>query len=271
MNKFCMPFKMNKKYNSEVKEFSINYKENPEQLANFLSFVDNEQGVNIKITELTQEIVDELILIKAKDPNTNFALAIKALDSLLMFKEQLDNAGIFYYIDFTCDNLSFFLYLTRLGVCDIVIGGDLGFQIKDVSKAAHDNNINVRVRCNIAQFIANEEPTMDNIISFFIRPEDIDTYAEYVDTFEFFDPESKSYNLDTIYEVYAKDKKWSGLLSEIIWNYIDDTDNYYLVPNFVDRRLNCGKRCALGKCKLCYELNNLAKAMKEKQIVIKAT
>ena len=270
MNKFCMPFKMNKKYNSEVKEFSINYKDNPEQLANFLSFVDNEQRVNIKITELTQEIVDELILIKTKDPNTNFALAVMTPSTLLMFKEQLNNAKIPYYIDFTCDNLSFFLYLTRLEVCDIVIGGDLGFQIKDIAKAAHNKDINIRMCCNIAQYIIYVEEA-DNIVSFFIRPEDIDTYAEYVDTFEFFDPESKSYNLDTIYEVYAKDKKWSGLLSEIIWNYEDDTDNYYLVPNFVDRRLNCGKRCALGKCKLCYELNNLAKTMKEKQIVIKAS
>ena len=268
MNKFCMPFKRSKYYNADVKEFSIKYKNELEKLTDFLTFVDPEQRVNIKIEALTQEDVDNFILIKAKHPDTNFALVVRNIDTLAQFQSQLLDAKIPYYVDCFCDSMSFFLGLVKLKVCDILIGGDLGFMIKDISEAAHRNNINVRVCCNLAQSIICTE-VADDIVSFFVRPEDVEVYSQYVDTFEFFDPERDNYNLDVIYEVYAKDGKWSGRLSEIMIEFEDTTNNFYLMPNFADRRLNCGKKCALGKCKLCYELNTLCATMEEKKIAIR--
>ena len=270
MNKFCVPFKRNKTYNNEVKEFNIIYKDNIDQLKDFLTFVNPEQRVNIKIEGgLEKEIVDTFILIKAKHPETNFALAIKEYAFLgSQAWEDLKKANIPFYIDSFCDNLSAFQLLLNMGVSDILIGGDLGFSIKDVAEVAKSRNIAVRVICNLAQ--APVGAVKDQITSFFIRPEDVDVYSEYVDTFEILDPKEDNYNIDVIYEVYANDKKWDGLLNEIILEYYLPTNSTYLIPSFVDRRLNCHKKCAFCKCNLCYELEKLSSTLEEKHLVIKA-
>ena len=268
MNKFCVPFKRNKAYNSEVKEFNIVYKDNIDQLKDFLTFVNPEQRVNIKMNDLSREMIDNFILIKAKNPETNFVLAIKDYAFLgSQGWEDLRNANIPFYIDSFCDNLGVFQFALEMGVCDILIGGDLGFSIKDAADTARSHNVAVRAVCNLAQATIS---TMKNqITSFFIRPEDVDTYSEYVDTFEIFDPKEDDYNIDVIYEVYAKDKKWNGPLNEIILDYFLPTNNVYLIPSFVDRRLNCHKKCAFCKCNLCYEYEKLSATLEEKHLVIK--
>jgi len=53
----------------------------------------------------------------------------------------------------------------------------------------------------------------DGFKQFFIRPEDVDIYGEYVDVIEFYDSIEQQ---NVLYEVYFKDKEWNGKLREII-------------------------------------------------------
>ena len=61
---------------------------------------------------------------------------------------------------------------------DMYICEELGFFLPKVSKILHDNGIRVRVFPNICQSSFSETPSLK---TFFIRPEDIFFYAQYVD------------------------------------------------------------------------------------------
>lgn len=125
----------------------------------------------------------------------------------------------------------------------------MAFEIKDASALAKKYHKSLRVFCNICQ--SSWENTL-SLKTFFIRPEDIDLYANYVDTFEFYLKEKEYHKINILYEVYNKDKKWFGLLNEIISNYKGEEDNRFIFPNFANARLNCGKRCLKQKsCKVC--------------------
>lgn len=64
---------------------------------------------------------------------------------------------------------------------DMYICEELGFSLDRISKLLHSHNIKVRVFPNICQSSANKIPP---IKKFFIRPEDIPLYEQFVDVFE---------------------------------------------------------------------------------------
>lgn len=64
---------------------------------------------------------------------------------------------------------------------DMYICEELGFSLDKISKLLHDNDILVRVYPNICQSSFSETLS---IKTFFIRPEDIKFYDDFVDVFE---------------------------------------------------------------------------------------
>lgn len=166
-----------------------------------------------------------------------------------------------------------FFFLTRVSDYDTLQGllsyhpisihitNDLGFDLDTVKKIVKntDPNIEIRAFANLSQ---SSWPQATGIKTFFIRPEDIKYYSKWIDVFEFF-WDYKQQNV--LFSVWAHDKHWFGKLNEIITGYEGDLDNTYLInQNFASSRVNCRKKCMRGgRCRICSNLEELAKEIKE--------
>ena len=152
-----------------------------------------------------------------------------------------------------------------MGVSYIFIGNDLGFYAEVLSKKAKSKNIKLRAYCNFCQTTSITNPSFK---SFFIRPEDLYIYSKYISVFEF----APDTNINTYYEIYAKDKKWFGSLKELIigYNHEENIDNRTISPFLAIKRCSCGKKCAYqfpSSCKICDTEMELNYALNKKGII----
>ena len=135
--------------------------------------------------------------------------------------------------------------LVAFGGTDIYIGEALGFDLKAV-KMVVPEEIQIRVFPNIAQATADIVPYK----KFFIRPEDIDLYDNYIDVYEFW--EHPEINSDILYDVYFTRKTWIGDLKDLIIDLGSSLTNGLLTTYWGERRANCGKVCFKGvPCRFC--------------------
>lgn len=146
------------------------------------------------------------------------------------------------------DNLT---AIAETGVSQVYISGDLAFQLDNVKSALESKNIQIRVVPNIVQSSA---PSLDPMIKFFIRPEDLFFYKLYVDTIEFYTEPDNLEKQDALYSVYFIDKKWLGDLPLLIEGFDNKyIKNQFIASTFGQRRASCKKRCCKGKiCNFCW-------------------
>ena len=179
---------------------------------------------------------------------------------------QLEEASLLYenqvpyYFDTMVDNWSELTSLVNAHVTDIIISGDLGFDLVDASTLCHEHNIKVRVSPNIAQR-CNQIDNLEGIFSFWIRPEDLVLMDDYIDIVEFRGPLDKQ---DVYIKIYRA-HQWLGELSDLIIGM--NTHNIFsdrLLPHWGYTRLSCGKRCLKGRCDLCSSQVRFARALKDK-------
>ena len=173
---------------------------------------------------------------------------ICALSDLSLVPEcQLRNIKFYYKYPVT----SFFELegLKSIGVCYILIGTPLLFDLKAVA----NYKIPVRAIPNLAY-----EPYIkhkNGIIGGWIRPEDIETYDQYIDTFEFYAPKALDKEA-AMYKVYAENGNWPGNLNLLIDNLNFDFDNrlLYDADGFAKRRISCEQKCLKGRsCHYCID------------------
>lgn len=124
-------------------------------------------------------------------------------------EQVLSNKQIPHYYQNFVNTLDEFEGFLSLDVTDIFITEELAFSALFLSQKAKEKNKSLRVFCNICQSSWKGTPSLK---TFFIRPEDIDLYANFFDTFEFFYRDQNANEVNTFYEIYAKDKKWFGRL-----------------------------------------------------------
>ena len=163
----------------------------------------------------------------------------------------------------------------NLGVSDVYIVNELGFELDKVYDIVHDHNAKVRVFPNIAQSAWTYTPDLKK---FFIRPEDIKDYEKYVDVFEIFEGYVDGLEVyeiaepiiaETLYRVYAIDTQWYGKLEEIIANFHANLDGRFLHPRWVDRRVRCGKKCLKGSmCDMCNTIAGLGESLEKAGIIV---
>ena len=152
--------------------------------------------------------------------------------------------------------------LADMGVSDIYIVEELGFELASAAAVLHERGIQIRCYPNVAQ---SAHPDVPDIKKFFIRPEDVELYEQYVDVFEFYGDNNNLY-----YKIYAKDKKWFGDLSEIIFHFDKNLDSRCVVPQFAEVRSRCGKKCMKGSpCRICEKVDRLAGTMQENGLYFK--
>ena len=266
--KYCVPYKRNFKYIDEIDELDIRYKKEDTKLLEFLKKFGENKRVNIQINY--DELENNLEFFKAlrkSYPKIDFALVISSpyWKNYSHVHQKLGEHNIkFFFIHEinNWDELHGYLNLKPCP-CDVIITEDLCFQLKDVAELVHSKGVRVRTYANVGQSTWNDTPALKK---FFIRPEDIYIYEDYIDVINFW---GKEESVGTYYKIYAIDKKWFGKLNEIILSLDTDIDSRFLLPSFAKRRLNCGKRCLKGKsCQICEATEQLSATLEKHNLMI---
>jgi hypothetical protein len=207
-------------------------------------------------------------IIALKEQHSNIAIKMYLISGKIMsdFIQSLKDNKIAFFLNYLPQTIAEVVALVKYGVSDIYITNYLGFNLTDIKKIAE--NVNIRVYPNVAQNPPIYDLTgksNDNLKAFFIRPEDLELYGDYVDIVEFYGAVDKQ---DVLMDIY-KDGYWMGNLNELILDFKEDINCMNLMPDFGFYRLACGHRCDLGKCNYCDISKSLAAELKAKDIYIK--
>ncbi len=252
--KSCIEWRKGFKYLPQIDEFNIDFRNKEIQLKKFLSTYATSQRVNIRLPEdYTKQDIDLLKACYEK----GFHIAIILPDKT--YVKELKEQGIDFYFESPVITWDDFIGFKSLGVSDIFISGELGFELNKISELAKEENIQIRCYANIVQSSWGSEVGLKG---FFIRPEDVDFYSKYIDVLEFYDAENQQ---NVLYEIYFHDREWVGNLQEIIKGLQLKINNYYILGSeFARRRSECGKKCLKGsRCELCDRLVELALSLEE--------
>ena len=134
--------------------------------------------------------------------------------------------------------------IAEMGASYLYISAPLTFDLPFVAKY----NIPIRVCANVAH--EGYVKRKNGITGFFIRPEDISKYEEYISVIEFKTQELQQER--TLHHVYAENGNWPGNLNKLITNLDFDIDNRMIEDVFADSRIRCRQRCMSGgNCHLC--------------------
>lgn len=172
--RYCINYDKRSSILDKVDELIINYNEKDDTLLDFLNkYKDKRIIIKIDIEYLYNKI-DFFKELCNKYPNIVFLFSYyfeKFKDMLKDFQEK----KIPYFFNKKINNLDDLKGYISLGVTDVYIVEDLGFDLQAVKNAVKDAEVRVRAFANVAQSSFNETPALKK---FFIRPEDIVTYEE---------------------------------------------------------------------------------------------
>lgn len=225
-----------------------------------------EQRVILDLTELEESKISSfkdmvIILKKLKEINP----LITAKISITFPKEdinELKDAEIpFIFMEYA-ENFEMFYVQKELGASDIYVTGALGFYLDKLQPFR--DKVKLRVFPNIAQSTRGTTKLLPQLIKFYIRPEDIELYQDYIDVLEIFPCKDRT---TVIYEIYKR-QQWLGKLSDIIMDLDNDIDNDVISPYFALHRIKCHQDCLLDRCTLCQQIYSLGKKFEEAEIVL---
>lgn len=157
--------------------------------------------------------------------------------------DELNIEGIKWYWPYPITSYYELREILDLGPEYVLIGAPLSFDLQNVRKIVGPD-VKIRMTCNCARpvhLIANAGAT--GIKGQYVRPEDVDTYGEYVDVFEFDAVKDELTKEATLLEIYREKKAWPGNLNLLITHLNVDVDNRGLYDDFGERRANCRQRC----------------------------
>lgn len=256
--KYCINLNENRnfKYLDEVDEILINWTKIDKTLSQFLE-QHSHQTVILQVAIVwTEQMFDYFDAIVKKYKNIKFCIPFE--DAKLMVEHNYP----FYFIESAWTLEEFYTFLSY-PITDITLMGDMGFKLNKLSSYAHDKGVKIRVKPHMCNGSALTEAIPD-ILHFFIRPEDIESYEEYVDICDLYALDNKA---NFFYKVYAKQKKWFGNLKELILFMEDDIDSRSLIPAFGRYRVKCGHKCMYGRCGICIAAENLGKTLQDGKMI----
>lgn len=205
--------------------------------------------------------------MKEKYPDSNLVISLPSYNPEI--EKVLNNLNLSHFYQQLITTWDRFQGFLTLNVTDIFIAEELAFNAKILKDNAKEKGISLRCYCNVCQSSWDDTPSLK---TFFIRPEDIDLYAEYFDTFEFYVNKNEINKVNVLYRVYSKEKRWIGKLNEIIVGYTGDEYSAFILPRFGEKRLNCGKKCAKNispYCHLCENMAETGELLRQNNLYIK--
>ena len=242
----------------KANEIIIKYDKVDSALLNFVQKWKPNQRIVLDVTELDDEDILKSIDIFKEAIKLHKQMAVMLTKDQIYTDIAMNNIPFFFFNGVY--NLDELVWQTNLGVSDIYITGDLGFWLKDIYEVYHDK-VNIRVVPNEVQ--SPSVDYSDNFKKFFIRPEDVEMYEQYVDIFEFGGSLKAQ---PALYDIY-RDGRWMGDLSTIIIGLNESINTETIMPIFV-ARINCKKKCAFGKCHICDHIKIAAQEIEDKGLVI---
>lgn len=260
--KSCIEWRKTFRYLDQVDEYNISFKNKTKQLLYFLDqYATGEKRVNIILDDnANKDDIDLIIAIYNRD-KYNIAVSLASIDTFYI--NQLKESNIPFYLQNHINSWDALYYAIDLGVSDVFITDELGFDLKRVHKKTKEAGIKIRCYANISQTQYPYENN-DGLKGFYIRPEDIGIYNKYIDILEFYKSTEQQ---NILYEIYFKSKKWDGPLKDLIKGLKNDVDNYYILgKDFAKIRLDCQKKCLKGHgCQICEITISLANTLRDSQ------
>lgn len=258
--KSCIEWRKNFPYLDQINQFNITFKDKPAELLYFLDKYAKTQRVNIICDkQIRKDDIELIAALYQKGYNIAASLEEADADYIKILKE----FNVPFYLQLHVNSWDALQYCINLGVSDVFITEEMGFDLKRIVKLTRPANIQIRCYANISQ-IQYPYAENDGLKGFYIRPEDWREYSEYVDVIEFY----KSVDIQKVlYEAYFIAKEWDGPLKEIIKGLKNSVNNYYLLTDeFAKRRIQCRKKCIKGeKCQLCERLVSLANTIEQSE------
>ena len=256
MMKYCLKYTNLCKNLSKVDEIQIQYIED-RGLLKFMEKFAKQRIILAVGGELPESELNKLKAIHKQYPEYRFAVGFK--DKATCNYEGLVAAGIDFFIREPCQNWEYLTWLLKIGVSDVNLSGALAFEFPKVKYLLdrQDRKVNARITPNIVQSIL---PETDSLVKFYIRPEDMEIYEQYIDILEFEGLEHQ----DTFLDIYQR-KIFIGNLNQCIYNFSDKVDNKGLSTLFGERRVSCGQQCLKGgRCRRCYDMKTISVHIAEK-------
>ena len=138
-----------------------------------------------------------------------------------------------------------------MGACYARLDAPLFFDLPRVKEVG----VPIRIVPNVAYIDGLDR--IDGVCGTWVRPEDMDAYAEYVDAVEFEDCDQKKEA--AMYRIYAEDKNWPTDLGLLITNLNHTGTNRMIRSDASQSRISCGQRCQENNsCRLCYRMLDIA-------------
>lgn len=249
-------------------QLNIKYKPKIKELSDFISIYGQKHRINIFLEDKLDEDRDFQIIEAIVESYPDYRIVFCIPYYSKKIEQKFNERKLLHYYNEIATDWDTFAGFLQLNVTDIFVGEEICFNIISAKQKAEQKNIALRTYCNICQTSWEDTPSLK---TFFIRPEDISLYGNFIDTFEFFFNTFDFHKLNVLYEVYAKEEKWFGLLKEIILNYNGDEDNRFLISLFGERRLNCKKRCMYEvdqTCHICDRIVDFSETLKNKNIYV---
>ena len=140
--------------------------------------------------------------IKEEHPDFNFSVCLGAkavgrkIDVDLI--DATHSLTIPFFFGYHATRFEDVHYLLSLGVSQIYITENLGFDIVNVSTLCRQKGVLVRVYPNVTQSYLDFDQGLKR---FFLRPDDIEIYKSYIDVIEFWGPPERQ---DILYKIYSK-------------------------------------------------------------------
>lgn len=252
--KFAVVYNKSFRHLDEIDEIIYPFINDAIWMIDMAYFAKPEQRIIVDLSDWLESRVKEdsgiLSIIKMmKEKHSNIAVRCNMYwdkELLNSFKEKFP----IFFVNFA-NTYEAFCHMAKMGVSDIYVTEGLAFELQNLQKIRKEQGIKIRVFPDVAQSQFKDVP---DTAKFWIRPEDIDLYSEYVDVFEIFHDYARS---SVVYEIY-KQQQWVGGLYNLIEGITDNIDNTTIAPHFGKSRLNCQQRCLIGKCNICPNIMDLA-------------
>lgn len=260
--KYAFAYDQDEKYLDEIDEIIVEYKPTDKTIE---SFVQLHKNKTIVFIVNNYAISDYILDICERNPNTKILINLEDCteETLIAFQDR--KIKYFFFTPATTWDMLIGI-INDYKPCDVYVGGDLAFDIKDVHKYTQPLGVSIRVCPHIAQ---SSWHNSEDICKFFIRPEDLAFYEAYVDICEFIETDEEIYKGANLFHIYKYDKCWFGDLSVLIDHFNLEVNSNQLITGFAIPRLTCRKKCNKNNCRICFEAVEVANEMENKQFYFK--
>lgn len=182
----------------------------------------------------------------------NLILCAGTVEELEMAK----SLNIPFYFGYPISSYYELLAFKDLGVCYFLLNAPLSFRVDVISTFG----IPIRLIPNVADL--DGFPRENTYNGTWIRPENVEDYEKYVDTFEFGNCEGNVLKEQALFRVYAIEKNWPGSLEQLIdgFKFPNEVLNRIINPKDTAMRIFCGQICAQPgtHCRICDRALKLA-------------